>query len=114
MLIWLGNSSTFREASDQEGTSFIDKTITCKKPGSDAVPLKMVNLQIHKRSHIWRKKSRSECRFNYPQPPMRETTILCPLDAGIAQSLRKMYEDALKNIKQRLNDEKEGQDITFD
>ena len=113
MLIWLENSPTFGEDSDEEVTSFIDKIITCKKPGSDADLLKLVNRQIHRHSHTCRKKLRNECRFNYPQPPMKETAILYPLDRDIAQSQRKLYEDTWKNIKQRLNDEKEGQDITF-
>jgi len=44
---------------------------------------------------------------------MRETTILYPLVTDIAQSQRGLYEDTWKNIKQRLNDMKKGQDITF-
>ena len=44
---------------------------------------------------------------------MKETTILYPLDKDMAQSQRKLHEDAWKNIKQHLNDDKEGQDITF-
>ena len=113
MLIWLENSPTFGEDSDEEVTSFIDKIITCKKPGSDADLLKLVNRQIHRHSHTCHRKFRNECRFNYPQPPMKETTILYPLDRDIARSQRKLYEDTWKNRKQRLNDEKERQDITL-
>ena len=45
---------------------------------------------------------------------MKETTILYPLDTDISQSQRKLHKDTWKNLKQLLNDEKEGQDITFD
>jgi len=44
---------------------------------------------------------------------MKETTILYPLDTDITQSQRRLYEDTWKNIKQHLNDMKEGLDITF-
>lgn len=44
---------------------------------------------------------------------MKETTTLYPLDTDITQSQRKLHEDTWKNLKQLLNDEKEGQDITF-
>ena len=45
---------------------------------------------------------------------MKETMILYPLDTDITQSHRKLHEITWKNLKQLLNDEKEGQDITFD
>lgn len=114
MLLWLENAPKFGEDSDQEVTSFIDNIMTCQKPSNDADLLKLVNRQIHRHSHTCRKKSRSECRFNYPQPPMKETTILYPLDTDITQSQRKLHEGTWKNLKQLLNDEREGQDITFD
>ena len=71
MLIWLESAPKFGEDSDQDVTSFIDKIITCQKPSSDAQLLKLVNRQIHRHSHTC-KKSRSECRFNYPQPQMKK------------------------------------------
>lgn len=113
MLLWLENAPKFGEDSDQEVTSFIDNIITCQKPSNDVDLLKLVNRQIHRHSHTCRKKLRSECRFNYQQPPMKETTTLYPLDTDITQSQRKLHEDTWKNLKQLLNDEKEGQDITF-
>ena len=113
MLTWLENSPTFGEDSDEEVTLFIYKIITCKKPESDADLLKLVNRQIHRHSHTCYKKWRNACRFNYPQPPMKETTILYPLETDIAQSQQRLYDDTWKNIKQHLNDMKEGLDITF-
>ena len=44
---------------------------------------------------------------------MKETKILYPLDTDIAQSQQRLYDDTWKNIKQHLNDMKEGLDITF-
>jgi hypothetical protein len=68
------------EDSDCDIVSFIDKIITCEKPTENAELLPLVNRQVHCDSHTSRKKSKSVCRFNYPQPPMRSTNILYPLD----------------------------------
>ena len=36
-------------------------------------------LRTSRHSHTCKKKSKSECRFDYPQPPIRATEILYPL-----------------------------------
>ena len=80
MLIWLENAPTFGEDWNCDITSFIDKMITCEKPAENSELVALVNSQVHCHSHTCRKKSKSVCHFNYPQPPMRSTSILCPLD----------------------------------
>jgi hypothetical protein len=60
------------------------------------------------------KKSKADCRFNYPQPPMRTTHILYPLDDDTSQTLIRNRKVLWKDIKNKLNDLKEGKDITFD
>ena len=80
MLIWLENAPTFGEDFDGDVVSFIDKIITCEKPDGNPDLLALVNRQVHRHSDTCRKKSKSVCRFNYPQPPMRSTKILYPLD----------------------------------
>ena len=37
-------------------------------------------------SHTCCKNTKRECRFNYPQPPMRQTEILYPLDTDVAKT----------------------------
>ena len=96
MLIWLENALTFGVDLDCDVVKFIDKVITCKKPTEDSDLLALVNRQVHRHSHTYRKKSKNVCRFNYPQPPMRST------------------KDAWQFIKKHLNDMKDGEDITFD
>ena len=55
------------------------------------------------------------CRFNYPQPPMRSTKILHPLDIdNMDDDELDQHKDAWQFIKKYLNDMKEGEDITFD
>ena len=83
MLIWLENAPRFAIDFDYDVVSFIDKVITCEKPVENPELLALVNRQVHRHSHTCRKKSKTVCRFNYPQPPMKSTTILYPLDTDM-------------------------------
>ena len=115
MLIWLENAPTFGVDFDYDVVKFIGKIITCEKPTEDSDLLALVNRQVHRHSHTCRKKSKSVCRFNYPQPPMRSTKILYPLDIdNMDDDELDQHKDAWQFIKKYLNDMKEGEDITFD
>ena len=83
MLIWLEDAPVFGVDDDDRVTAFIDKIISCKQPADNPELLKLVNRQIHRHSHTCRKKSKTECRFNYPQPPMKSTQILYPLEGEL-------------------------------
>ena len=76
MLIWLEDAPVFGVDDDDEIESFIDKIISCEKPANNSELQDLVNRQCHRHSHTCRKKSKNECRFNYPQPPMRVTKIV--------------------------------------
>ena len=110
MLIWLEDAPVF--GVDEDVSSFIDKIITCRKPDVDTTLLNMVNRQMHRHSHTCRKKSKNVCRFNYPQPSMRSTQILHPLE-NVSGGDVKILKDLWKQIKKELNNLKEGLDITF-
>ena len=116
MLIWLEDAPEFGKDSDAKVTSFIDKIITCQKPIDNLELLNLVNRQVHRHSHTCRKNTKSECRFNYPQPPMRQTQILLCLDSDTPQNEVKMHKDRWKSIKKHLSDIKDDQDtnISFD
>ena len=115
MLIWLENAPVFGVNKDDDVTSFIDKIISCHLPNDDEPELlNLVNRQTHRHSHTCRKKSKKECRFNYPQPPIRSTKILYPLDDNVSEKDIRKLKVSWKNIKQQLNDMKEGENITFD
>ena len=115
MMIWIESAPVFGEDSDSKVTSFIDNIITCEEPVDNAELLEPVKRQIHKHSHTCRKKSKNESRFNYPQPPMRQTVTLHPFSVDeIPMNEVKSYKDSWKKIHQYLNDLKEGMDITFD
>ena len=114
MLIWLENAPVFGVDKDEDVIAFIDQIITCGKPENDSNLFELVNRQTHRHYHTCRKKSKTVCRFNYPQPPMRYTQILYPLDEDISQTVIRNRKDLWKDIKNKLNDLKEGKDITFD
>jgi len=83
------------------------------KPIDNPELQKLVNRQIHRHSHTCKKKSKTECRFNYPQPPMGVTDIVYPLEADLPKNKIKQHKDTWKSIKKPLNDLREGQCITF-
>ena len=114
MLIWLKEAPVFGVDDDSVVTDFIDQIITCQWPVDNPELEKLVNRQIHRHSHTCRKKSKNECRFNYPQPPMRATEIVYPLEADMPQNEIKQHKDTWKSIKKQLNDLKEGECITFE
>ena len=112
MLIWLESAPVYGCDDDEDVTSFIDEIITCKKPDNDPELQFLVNRQIHRHCQTCRKKSKAECRFNFPQPPMKSTSILYPLDNMSDTDIRK-HKDNWRNITKRLNDMKEGEDMTL-
>ena len=113
-LIWLENAPTFGEDFDGDVVSFVDKIVTCEIPNDNPDLLALVNRQVHGYSHTCRKKSKSVCRFNYPQPPMRSTEILYPLDEDDDTDEFEHHKETWKIVQKDLNDMKEGEDITFD
>ena len=78
MLKCLEGAPVFEVDDDAIATDFIDKIISCQWPVDNTELHQLVNRQIHRHYHTCRKKSKNECRSNYPQPPMRVTGITYP------------------------------------
>ena len=114
MLIWLENAPVFGRDKDSDVTAFIDQIITCKKPNNNSELESLVNRQIHRHCQTCRRKSKNECRFNFPQPPLKSTSFLYPFGDDIPPSDIRKHKDNWKNINKYLNDMKEGEDISFD
>ena len=114
MLIWLENAAVFGVNDDHEVTAFVDNIISCSKPSHNPTLLQLVNRQVHRHSHTCRKGVVARCRFNYPQPPMRCTKILKPLECETEISSTTKHKAAWKSIQQQLNDMKEGDNMSFD
>ena len=113
MLIWLENAPTFGEDFDGDVVSFIDKIITCEKPNHNPDLLALVNRQVHRHSYTCQKKSKSVCRFNYPQPHIRSTKILYPLDEDDDTDELEHHKETWKIVQKYLNDMKQGEDINI-
>ena len=101
MLIWLDSAPVFGVDKDEDVVAYIDRVITCSKPESNPELLDLVNRQTHQHSHTCRKKSKNICRFNYPQPPVKCTQILYPLDDDVSPTASK---ELWKSMKNKLND----------
>ena len=114
MLIWLEGAPVFGVDKDEDVVAYIDSIITCRKPDNNTELLDLVCRQTHRHSHTCRKQRGKICRFNYPQPPMRSTKILYPLEENTSPTLVKSSKELWKKIKNTLNDLKEGKDISFD
>ena len=100
---------------DEDVTSFIDEIITCERRSDDQELGLLVNRQIYRHCQTCRKKSKkAECRFNFPQPPMKSTSILYPLGNDLSETEIRKHKDMWKDISKHLNDMKEGEEITFD
>ena len=97
MLIWLESAPVFGVDSNEDVVGYIDNIITCSKPKHDTELLDLVNRQTHR-----------------PQPPMKCSQILYPLDDDTSTTVAKSSKELWKTIKNKLNDLKEGKEITFD
>ena len=98
MMLWLENAPIFGVDKDEDVISFIDQIITCETPSNNPELLDLVNRQTHRHLHTCRKKSKNICRFNYPQPPMRTTQILYPIDDSYSETNIRKLKESFKNI----------------
>lgn len=114
MLIWLEDAPLYGVDDDEDVIKFTDRIITCRNPGNDPELGSLVKRQIHMHCQTCRKKCKSECRFNFPKPPMRSAQILHPLGKDVSESDIKKHKNTRENINKHSNDLKEGKDITFD
>ena len=70
-LFWLDNAPVFSVDKDEDVVAYIDNIITSSKQESNPQLHDLVNRQKNRHSHACRKKSKTICRFNYLQPPMK-------------------------------------------
>lgn len=110
MLLWVADAPLYNESSDEDVIAYIDKVITCEIPQQPDDLSDLVCLQIHKHSPSCRKKSKPQCRFKYPKPPMLTTRILKPLDS---EEKKDVHHDWWKSVQTLLSEHKDGLDMTF-
>ena len=114
MLLWIKDAPRFGVQSDEEVVDFINQVITCSKAANDVTLSELVIRQYHSHSQTCKKKNRMVCRFNFPQPPMRDTVILYPLEDDIPASEKEKHKGEFRKFHEKLNDMKDGEDISFD
>ena len=110
MLLWIESAPRFGVQSDDEVINFIDQMITCSKEALS----ELVVRQCHSHSKTCKKKNEMLCRFNFPQPPMRRTTILYPLDDDVSTYEKKKLKAEFIKLNEQLNNMKEGEDISIE
>ncbi|XP_061193259.1 uncharacterized protein LOC133201473 [Saccostrea echinata] len=104
MIVWIENAPKYHESSEKEIVNYVDKYLKCEKNEEDD----FTGLQVHKHSQTCKKRGKTVCRFGFPLPPLEETLILEPLECDV-DKYRKMYEE----IQKRLNDMKNGCDLSY-
>lgn len=85
-IYWVEDSPEYIEGDEESikaCAEFIDKFITCAR-SEDGEMANLIGYQIHKHSHTCLKnlKKGQKCRFGFPKPPMKKTTVLIPLPKG--------------------------------
>ena len=77
MLIWIENAPQLDDTlhSETEVTTFVNKYVCCTK---DDDMEDLVSYQQHAHGRTCRKKNRNDCRFNFPQPPIKKH-VYCTL-----------------------------------
>jgi DNA replication protein DnaC len=115
-LLWIEGAPVYEAGvNDEEVCKFIDNYISCSKHLELSYSLnleskeKLIGYQTHHHTRTCPHKSR-KCRFNFPKPPMDETTILEPgenITKDTTAEKRKIIntnKENFKKIDQTLNE----------
>jgi len=74
----------------------------------------LVVRQLHIHSKTCKKRGQKVCRFNFPQPPMRNTAILYPLGDELSANKKEKYKEKFKKLNEKLNNVTDGEDMSLD
>ncbi|KXZ41856.1 hypothetical protein GPECTOR_260g659 [Gonium pectorale] len=74
-LFWVKDAPQYGVASNEEVCAFVDKYVSCSIHGIDP---SLLGCQTHVHSSTCKTRGANVCRFKFPRPPMRRTTILEP------------------------------------
>ena len=107
MIAWVENAPKFNVNFEEDIVAYVDKYLQCCIDDQDMENL--VDMQIHKHSRTCRKKQDKICRFGYPLPPLSKTMILEPLQID-----KDKYTILYQEIQKKMNDQKEGYDMSYD
>ena len=65
-LLWIKDAPLYNENNKTDIISFVENHISCDK---NLLEKDLEKMQIHHHTRTCKKKTRSNCRFHYPQPP---------------------------------------------
>ncbi len=81
-LFWIENAPRLGHDQDKDVVTFIDRYVSCELPSKEEdIELNEIisRVQLHSRKHSKScKKKGTECRFNFPRPPSKQTFIAQP------------------------------------
>ncbi|XP_076081637.1 uncharacterized protein LOC143052478 [Mytilus galloprovincialis] len=110
MVLWVKNAPDISNDQDERIEQFIDDHITrLKQPDL----INLLAYQTHRHARTCRKKGKSICRFNFPQPPMSKTRILQPMSAGEREEASDCA-NIYGKITKKLDEYKSGSDISYE
>ena len=112
MLVWNDNAPLFDTNAENfdDIHEYIDKYISCSQD-IDPQLSNLIKIQTHSHSKTCRKKGKPICRFGYPIPPMKSTTILSPIPK---EDLKQQDKDNYFRIQTKLDEMKNGEDLTHE
>ena len=105
-LLWIKNAPIYGQSSEISITSFIDKYLSSD---SSLLTENLIKIQTHQHTKTCKKNQHSNCRFNFPFPPMDKTTILHPSEDGTSNNYQKQ-----KELHLLLHHKKYSKDISFE
>lgn len=77
-LLWIENAPIYGKESNSEIEKFLDNYITCN---TDHLEPDVAKLHKHYHTKSCKKRKNSNCRYNFPMPPMKSTMIIEPTNA---------------------------------
>ena len=115
-LLWIKDAPQLNVQSDQEVIAFCDKHVCGQLPPDNLENEEMRNLllkvQCHVHSPNCRRDANSQCRFQFPRPPTKETLIARPQNDSIEEDVDPVLKrKVLKLVKEATDGKK---DVSFD
>lgn len=90
MLVFTEDSPKYRSPVDiNDIAKYVDKYVSCSLE-VDSEMKDLIKIQTHKHSRTCRKRGKAICRFNFPLPPMRKTSVLTTLAEPTALDRQRM------------------------
>ena len=114
MMVWCKDAPKFGQNSNEEVCELVEKFISCASQPEGPELTHLVELQVHRHSHTCRLKREKMCRFGFPKPPLKKTTILYPLDPDMSRKKKEDYRKSFKHIQNILNDHENDTLMTYE